>query len=54
MADLEGGEYAEEKRWHAYMCHLSRTWDGVTEPIRYAFPDVPDDFQPGPQDSTAK
>jgi hypothetical protein len=46
--NLEGGAYAEEKRWHAYMCHLSRTWDGVTEPIRYAFPEAPDDFQADP------
>jgi len=39
---------AREKRWHAYMCHLARTWDGITEPIRYAFPEVADDFQPDP------
>ena len=44
--DLAGGAYARYKRQLAYACHLSRTWDGITEPIRGAFPKVPDDFQP--------
>jgi len=43
--ELEGGGYAKYKRLLSYMGHLSRTWDGITEPIRYAFPGVPDDFQ---------
>ncbi len=43
--NLEGGAYGKYKRLLAYVGHLSRTWDGVTEPIRYAFPKVPDDFQ---------
>ncbi len=44
--DLEDGSYARFKRQLAYMAHLARTWDGATEPIRYAFPQVPEDFHP--------
>jgi len=41
---LEDGAFANYKARLAYMAHLCRTWDGVTEPIRYAHPVVPDDF----------
>jgi hypothetical protein len=43
---LEGGAYVQYKRRLAYMAHICRTWDGVTEPIRYARPSVPEDFEP--------
>ena len=41
---VEEGAYAKYKTRLAYMAYLARTWDGTTEPIRYTYPDVPDDF----------
>jgi len=43
---LEDGSYAKFKTRLAYMAHIARTWDGVTDPIRHAYPEVPDDFTP--------
>ena len=50
---LEGGAYAKYKTRLAYMAYLARTWDGVTDPIRYAYPQVPDDFSPPGVDANA-
>lgn len=33
------------KRQAAYNCYISKTWDGKTDPIRYAYPKVPADFK---------
>jgi hypothetical protein len=38
------GAYAAHNTRLAYMAYLARNWDGVTEPIRYAYPQVPNGF----------
>lgn len=39
------GGMQKSKRQGAYMCYLSKTWDGKTEPIRFENPKVPADFK---------
>ena len=43
---LQDGGYEKNKTRQAYLAHTARAWDGVTEPIRYAYPEVPEDFRP--------
>lgn len=40
-----GPKYEANKRSQAYMCYLCKQWDGKTDPIRFANPQVPDDFK---------